>query len=147
MKFNEIGTEAKRGDVRRLTTPSSVFGFGLLASPAIERGMVTLVALFSNRTSQDQTIAWVNSHLFLVNIVDGAGDVFDVATILPPPIHQDPTILLAGRDFTIVYPVDTTQPPYAGKLEFRVDRSPYTFDFTVNASSHRFRAAVTLDVV
>jgi hypothetical protein len=150
MKFSDKPTEEKNSgglkveNTRSLT--SGLFGFALLASPNIKEGRVTFSVVVSNRTDQEIEVRWRNSHLFLVHVIDASGVDFDVAQLLPAPQPQDPTKIPAGQDFAIVFPVDTSQPPYSGKISFDPAASPYRFLFEANAENLRASGSITLDV-
>ncbi|WP_374652323.1 hypothetical protein [Dongia sp.] len=126
--------------------PVDVFGFGLLTSGSIAGGKLTIVTLLSNRSTSDVAVEWKDSHIFHVLITDAQGGKFDVGTILPPPIPQAPTNIPAGTDFTIVFPIDTAKPPYAGNISFDPIKSPYRFDFEINATNFTFSASTLLVV-
>lgn len=150
MKFKNLPTEeATSGSTKVRSTgtlATGLFGLGLLASPTIKDGGVTFSVVLSNRTDHEIEVRWRSSHLFLVHVTDAAGVDFDVAALLPAPQPQDPTKIPAGQDFAIVFPVDTSKPPYSGNISFDPAASPYRFSFATNADNLRATAAITLDV-
>ncbi|GGD75336.1 hypothetical protein [Rhizobium anhuiense] len=124
-----------------------VSGFGLLASAKIQDGKVTVTPIFSNKTSIELEITFRNSHYFIVDLEDAAGDVVHINDFLPPPLPSQPPLQIQpGQDYWINFPIDTSKPPYAGNLEFDPTKTPYRFRFQVNSDTFRAEASITIDV-
>lgn len=147
MEFNEITSKTDSETRSHASISMEVFGFALLASTSISRGVVNVVPKFINNTSTVISIDWVNSHIFLVKIIASDGTAFDVNQLLPPPIPQPPLDIPPGGEFEVQYTVDTSKYPYLGKLDFDPKLSPYTFFFECNSVSYPFTASCKLSVV
>jgi hypothetical protein len=125
----------------------AVFGFALLASIAIEKGKITLVTTFSNRTQSDFKLEWVNSHYFIIDVVDATGTAVSINALFPAPTPSPPPLtVIAGQDHTVVFTIDTSVAPYASHLDLGPDHGPYSFRFSVNSKNFIAKAAVTIPV-
>jgi hypothetical protein len=128
-------------------TTLGVFGFGLLASPAIADGKVTLVTTFSNRIDAAFEIDWINSHYFIIEVVDATGHSVSINALFPPPqAAPPPLVVAAGQDYTVVFNIDTSLAPYLGHLDLGPGAAPYRFDFRVNSTNFLGFASLTLPV-
>ncbi|WP_426398228.1 hypothetical protein ACN9M1_05965 [Ralstonia sp. R-29] len=129
--------------------PSLPDGFyiGLVCSPIVQ-GKVTLAVIFDNSTDTKVSVTWTDSHLYTVTVTDATGEDFDLAQLLPAPQpNQPPTDVDPRTQHNMVYPVDTSLAPYAGKFAFDPAKSPYTIRLILNSPSHPYTLSETVPVL
>ena len=110
-----------------------------LDTTVIKAGVVTVILTFMNETDADVNVLWNDFRLYLVTVTDNTGVSIDVTALLGPYQPTQPPLLVAKRTrHTIVFPVDTSNSTYAGKLNFDPAKAPYQATFKLNSPTHPF---------
>jgi hypothetical protein len=132
-------------------TASSVFPDGFYAgldTTVIQAGVVTVILTFMNETDVDVSVVWNDSRLYLVTVTDNTGASVDVTALLGPyQPNQPPTVVTKRTRHSIVFPVDTSNLTYAGKLNFDPAKAPYQTAFKLNSPTHPFVLQAQIPVV